>query len=388
MPDNEQAPKERIRSLDFYKGFAILAVMAVHVFVFQNMDTGNGDGQSGGMPLIVQCMYLGLMGFFVISGYFYRPNRGFVNNVKKRLLIGGVAYLSCALILPLILCAEMAVAGPNAPSVQDYVDALPWVWGCPTLFEEYDAPAYYAMCAAGIGYYYIQVMLVSFLVFYAIVDHLLNDWRKMAATIVALIAIETLLVQFYPNNLPMHCHLAPIATSFMLLSAAAGKHRLVERLEFGAWKEPRTLVIMGMCLIICVVVTILSPPGTGFNDANFGANGGWSVPPFFINAASVMVLEIFACVLLVKIPYFSRFLSYMGRHTLSLMLMQGFVIKLILIPSYEISTSTWFPATDMAIKIVLYICSMVIPIVISNLVIRHLAPFFFKLLGRDAASPI
>ena len=42
MPDNEQAPKERIRSLDFYKGFAILAVMAVHVFVFQNMDTGNG----------------------------------------------------------------------------------------------------------------------------------------------------------------------------------------------------------------------------------------------------------------------------------------------------------------------------------------------------------
>ena len=85
MPENESAEKPRVRSLDMYKGIAILGVIAVHVFIFPTMQQGEAEGS--GMPLVVQALYLGLLGFFAISGYFYRPNRGFANNVKKRLLI-------------------------------------------------------------------------------------------------------------------------------------------------------------------------------------------------------------------------------------------------------------------------------------------------------------
>ena len=59
MPENESAEKPRVRSLDMYKGIAILGVIAVHVFIFPTMQQGEAEGS--GMPLVVQALYLGLL---------------------------------------------------------------------------------------------------------------------------------------------------------------------------------------------------------------------------------------------------------------------------------------------------------------------------------------
>lgn len=386
VSENGTSEKVRIRSLDMYKGIAILGILAVHVFIFPSMQQGETEGSS--LPLVVQALYLGLLGFFAISGYFYRPNRGFGNNVKKRLSILGLGYISCSLILPLILCLEMAICGPNTPSLEDYGYALEWIYCSPTLWQAYDAQNYYASCAIAIGYYYIQIMLVAFLVFYLVADRIICSWKRLLAACVVLTAIQTLLVQFIPVNLPFHCHELPIAIMFMLLGAYAGQHKLVETAEFGGWKNKYVLLGIGICVAISAVLTFFFPPGTGFNDASFGEYGGWSVPPFAVNAAAMVMIEVFICIFLSKIPLISSFIMYLGRHTLSIMLLNGFAIKILLIPFYEIPHNTWFPPLDTGVKMTIYIMCLIIPIVISNIVVKHLAPYFFKYVGKDTGSPL
>ena len=387
VSENGTPEKVRIRSLDLYKGIAILGIIAVHVIIFPSMQQGETEGS--GLPLVVQGLYLGLLGFFAISGYFYRPNRGFANNVKKRLSILGLGYLACSLILPLILCLEMAICGPNSPSIEDYGNALKWIYCSPTLWLVYDAQNYYASCAVAIGYYYIQIMLVAFLVFYLVADRIICSWKRLLVTCIVLVTIQTLLVQYFPYNLPFHCHELPIAVMFMLLGAFAGQYRLVERAEFnGGWRDKYVLLGIGICVLITAVLTYLFPPGTGFNDASFGNNGGWSVPPFAVNAAAMIMVEVYICILLSKIPLISTFIMYLGRHTLSLMLLNGFVIKMLIIPFYEIPHNTWFPPLEFGVQMTIYAMCVIVPIVISNIVVKHLAPFFFKYVGKDTGSPL
>ncbi len=385
VSENGSAENPRIKSLDVYKGIAILGVLAVHVFVYSTMQDKGGD--QSGMPLVLQGLYLGLLGFFAISGYFYRPNRGIRNNLRKRFGILGLAYFSCAIILPMILCAEMAIAGPNTPSFSDYVEALKWVCGSPMLFEPYEDPNSYAMCAGAIGYYYIQIMLVTFLVFYIVADRLLCSWKRMLAACLFLGALQVLIPEVYPNNLPFHSQQLPIGLLFMLLGAYAGRFKLVEKVEYGGWRNRWVLAGLGMCAVICVILTYLFPPGTGFNNCQFGDHGGWSAIPFIFDAAAMIMVEVFICFMISKIPLLSCLISYLGKHTLSLMLLQGFVVKLVLIPFYEIPTDSWFPTVSMATKLLLYAVSIVLPITISNLIVRHLAPFFFKYIGKETGSP-
>lgn len=386
MSENGTDDKVRIKSLDVYKGIAILGVLAVHVFVYTTMQDKGGD--QSGMPLILQGLYLGLLGFFAISGYFYRPNRGIKNNLKKRFGILGLAYFSCAIILPVILCLEMALAGPNTPSFSDYVEAMKWVYCSPMMFKPYEDPNSYAMCAGAIGYYYIQIMLVTFFVFYIVADRLLCSWKRMTVACAVLTALQVLIPEVYPNNLPFHSQQLPIGLLFMLLGAYAGQFRLVEQVESGGYRNKWVLLGVACCVAICAVLTYFFPPGTGFNNCQFGEYGGWSAIPFVFNAASMIMVEVFICMFIAKIPLLSKFIMFLGRHTLSLMLLQGFVVKFLLIPFYEIPTDAWFPTIGFTVKLILYAASIALPIAISDLVVKHMAPFFFKYVGKESGSPL
>jgi len=70
---------------------------------------GGGGLVGGGMPVIVQSLYLGLMGFLILSGYFYRP-RGFKTNMGKRLKQIAVPLAIGSLTLPLILWSPTHVS--------------------------------------------------------------------------------------------------------------------------------------------------------------------------------------------------------------------------------------------------------------------------------------
>ena len=102
----------------------------------------------------------------------------------------------------------------------------------------------------------------------------------------------------------------------------------------------------------------------------------------------MIMVEVYICILLSKIPLISTFIMYLGRHTLSLMLLNGFVIKMLIIPFYEIPHNTWFPPLEFGVQMTIYAMCVIVPIVISNIVVKHLAPFFFKYVGKDTGSPL
>ena len=78
----------RVRSIDVFKGVAILIIVFCHICFATKSDVGSPNA-------VIQTLYLGLMVFLMISGYFYRPERSFAENMKKRVTV---------LLLALVIC--------------------------------------------------------------------------------------------------------------------------------------------------------------------------------------------------------------------------------------------------------------------------------------------
>ena len=86
----------RISGVDGLKGIVIIGVVFVHLVLLGGVNREDGED----MPLIMQILYLGLMSFFIITGYFFRPGKGFIGNIRSRSLLF-VALVSSVVLLPL-----------------------------------------------------------------------------------------------------------------------------------------------------------------------------------------------------------------------------------------------------------------------------------------------
>ena len=73
----------RSKAPDVYKGLAILGVITTHLALLQN----GTDGVEGDPSPAVQFMFSGLFVLTIMSGYFYKPGRSFVQNVRKRVIL-------------------------------------------------------------------------------------------------------------------------------------------------------------------------------------------------------------------------------------------------------------------------------------------------------------
>ena len=85
----------RSRSMDIFKGVAISIIVILHIGIVAKGDVGNPAPP-------VQALYLGLVGFFIMSGYFFRPGRGFRENMLRRVRILLLALLIAAIGLSVI----------------------------------------------------------------------------------------------------------------------------------------------------------------------------------------------------------------------------------------------------------------------------------------------
>ena len=83
--------QKRLISVDVLKGILIVAIVFIHLVISRDIvstaDAADIEGYTVGSEsigsLVIQALYLGLMAFFVFSGYFYRPGRGFVENMRN-----------------------------------------------------------------------------------------------------------------------------------------------------------------------------------------------------------------------------------------------------------------------------------------------------------------
>ena len=365
---------ERLSSVDTLKGMLIISIVFVHIVIVR-LDVllsgadaaGTGvlsDDPAGAGSLVIQALYLGLMAFFIISGYFYRPGRGFVGNMKKRLSQLVLIPAICAVILPIITYMIMAVCG-KAPGLDDLITAFQWGFGLNGVFLPYDSFSVHPMCGGCIGYYYIWAMIWGFLIFYAVADHVYNDWRKTVVAILVLILITLLLKEFFPVKLPMYAQLGPIAAAFMLAGMAASKCGLIEKVEdFSPLSGKNWAVFFGSLIIVVVLVAIF-PPGTDFSGMSFGDYGGYSAFIYFVEATAMFVVLLHVALLFSHRIGINWAFRTAGRHSLGILLLHGSLATMMIVPFYDLPNSDWFPdEMGLVPSLIVAVLSIVLSIII------------------------
>lgn len=338
--------------------------MFVHIF-FLVPGTGNGENNSN---MAMDAMYLCLMCFFIIAGYFFRPGLGFVKNMKKRVLQIVVPMSICIIVLPLILFVWLIITNQPEP-FSDYINNV-WRY---LLGEErflMDLPTkgatYYPMMI-GVGYYFLMVMVGGFAIFYAIGKYCMQDNRVLLISIVILLIITAVLSQYLKIYLPYFVHMAPLAAAFMLLGAWLGKNKIIERLESGSIRCRNWYIAIVLLIVADVALLFFFSPGQDIYDFKFGHYGGLSAFPFFIEGAITCFLVLCLANLISKIPHLSTGLATVGTHTLAILLLHEFAIKLVVAPFFVLPTTQNFPLMPLECTLLAAVAAIAICLIIAIL---------------------
>ena len=331
--DDVQRPR-RLKTADVLKGALILGVVFVHMFMLNKVDD---TGRT--ISPILQPLYMGLISFLVISGYFI-PSGDYFQKVKKRskLLITLVV---CSLVLPVALYIWLWLLGQPS-TLDDLWLSIVASFGNQNVFEPLGTPDSIKVCYSAYAQYFLWVMFWSFLILYAISDRVLADIRLFAVTLLLLLAAEAVLV-YIGVKLPFYFTLVPISVAFMLAGAFLSKKNFLEELETAELKSFRTWVPLILSLMALAALVYLFPPGVKFNFSYFGEYGGLSAFPFFIEALLVFVIFSYVSVLLARIPLLSDALAVCGKYSLALAVIHIFVVRVILALFYTLPTDTVFP---------------------------------------------
>jgi len=324
----------RLKTADVLKGILILGVVFVHMFMLNQVDDA---GRS--VSLILQPLYMGLICFFVVAGYFL-PSGGYIQKIKKRskLLI---VLVVCSVAFPVILYLWLWVLGQPS-TLDDLWLSIVSSFGNQSLFEPLDSPDPIKVCYSAYAYYFLWVMLWSFFIFYAIVNRVLADRRLFAVTLLLLLAAEAVLV-YIGVKLPFDSTLIPISVAFMLIGAYLSQMRFLEKLENAELGSSRTWVPLILSLLALAVLVYLFPPGVKFNFAYFGEYGGMSAFPFFIEGILVFIIFSYVSMLFARIPLLSDVFAICGKYSLALAVLHIFVVRVVLALFYTLPTDMVFP---------------------------------------------
>ncbi len=356
------AANARFASPDVLKGVIIVLIVLVHIVLLSNTSSEEGRSQ----PLVLQILYLGLMAFFLLSGYFYRPGRSITENIKKRAIQLLVALVICSVALPVITYCWLALMGQPS-DISDIFDAFIKSMYLNDLFEKPGMNLSYVACCTCVGYYYPWAMMGGFLIFYTIANYVMDDYRKIAAAIVALMGVTALIILFWDVKMPFQVHLAPIAACFMLIGATLAKVNLLDKVESFDWKSGKYWLPLVVCLIVGVGLCFIFPPGVKFDYLVFGDYGAWSIIPYVIEAVCMFVVYLYLAKLFSKIPVLAKLIEIAGQHSLGILLLHGFVATMIFAPFFVIPTTSWFP-TDLTMvqRVIVAFATLILCIVICR----------------------
>ena len=350
----------RFKSLDALKGSIIVAVVFTHLII-----SSTGTEADRELPLLIQIPYLGLMSFFIISGYFFRPGRGFAENIRRRGNQLVVALVACSVILPVITYIWLAILGqPSDPS--DIIKAIIFNCYLHDLFTPLGPTESYIACATSVGYYFLWAMMGGFLIFYALADRVLDDWKKLSLTIIVILVAFMLFVEFWPVMLPFFFEVAPLAALFMFAGAILAKYKFIEKVETFAWRSFGYWLPFIISLVAGIVLCLIFPPGAQFDWAKFGDYGGWSVITFILEAILLFAVFVYIAMIVTKLPLLPRFLYLASSHSLGLLLYHGFIATVIIAPFYVIPTTSWFPEMGITNRVAAALATIAICLVICE----------------------
>ena len=369
MSENETS--QHLRSMDVLKGIIVVIIVIGHLLLLSRGGDGGGGGGGGGglvgggMPVIVQSLYLGLMGFLILSGYFYRP-RGFKTNMGKRLKQIAVPLAIASLLLPLILWIYLNVLGYDLP-IDKYLAGVLSNVGL----------NYTGVSAAELyinyGPYFLAGMLWGFLIFYAIAQYILDDWRITMVMIVLLLLLQIAMVECIKGELiprpPMMMWLGPINAAFMFTGALLAKKQVLEKIEYGNKKSLKYWLIPIVCLAAGVGLCYFFPPGIGYDKLSYGEYGTASLFPYYIESLLNFIFIAYLGFIFSKIPLVSRLFDSFGHHTLGVILLHASVGKILVAAFGFTVTSAIIPSTvPMPMSLVITVLTLAICLILCYLI--------------------
>ena len=336
---NVAAGRPRIRSLDVLKGAAILGVIIAHIAVVE--DRINFDGNR----LIGELFYSALPMFIVVSGYFHRTGRTFAENIRRRVVPIFVAFVTGTVVLTVIMYFYLEFLGYGLSFGTLWSDILNILIGKGAFSDlSGDVSAVSGILnpyEVTLQMYYLQMLVIGYTIFYIMVDSIIDDGRKVLISIVLLVTVTALYMEFIHIQLPFYAQLGPMVAAFLLIGAFLGKHRVVERVEAG---PRRTFWQLFIALgVLAFVMIKLFPTNMALIYSQFGDYGGWSAYTFMLTSVSCGAFLYFVAELASRIPVFSGFMDTAGKDSYTLFILHIFVAKLLISPFATIGVDRWFP---------------------------------------------
>jgi len=326
-----------------YKGMAIMGVIITHLVLIQ-IGTNSTDNQQ--LP-IVQFMYSGLIMFIVVSGYLYKSNRSYTENVRKRVIPLLVVFLLSIPVMTAVMYAYLSVLGYDLSSYS-FVDLILKTYVGKGTFMDINGEQFaldrviMAPYEVTIQMYYIQVLIASFLVFYAIADFLLKDPRVTVAAIAVLLLVESLYMEFIHIQAPFYLHLVPLFLAFLLLGAMMSRYRFADMLEKGIGNRTFQIGLV-ISLLLTLFFLLVFPYNCDITKSYFGNYGIFSVFIFCLSSLSSGIFQLFVASALSVVPVVSHVFLYMGKNILYFFLLHMLVAKMMIAPFITLDTEKWIP---------------------------------------------
>lgn len=356
---------ERSRVLDVFKGAAIMGVVLAHMALADFGEDFNDQ------TIIGEYFYTALPMFMVVSGYFYKPGRRIIEYVRGRIVPIALLAVVGAAVLTLIMYCYLWMTGYDLTPYDIWGDIWEAIIGRGCFSELKDSEIVLGPYDVTFQFYYIQSLLVGYLIFYPLVDHVIKDWRLTLTAVLSLALISGLYVEYIGIQLPMYAQLGPIVASLLLVGAFLGKHQVIGKIEKMAWNR-KFWGAFALTMAVAVVCVCLFPLRMGFCFSVFGDYGGWSSVPFVITTVSCGMSMMFIAVLVAKIPVVSGVLDYAGKCSMQIFVLHVLVGRIILSWFVPVSPDRWFPV-DSPIKGVLLAFATITVIMVAILIKEKIA---------------
>ena len=318
------------------------------------------DGMSEGVS-IAEFLYAALAMFMVISGYLYKRGKDYRTNITTRVVPILVVLAFSTILFTTLMYGYLFILGYDL-SQYDLFEEIAEVLIGKSCFQNVHDPGYYAGYVASpfdisAGYYYLQILAVGYVIFFAIADLVLDDWRKCIAAIVSLFAIAGLYVEFIGIQLPFTAQIGPVVAGFLLIGALMRKYDFALFMENGFHNRFYWLMILSAAIIglICVMYF---PTGMCLYNSHFGDYGSWSIITFVIHALSCGTVLWFIAVALIKVPIVSDTFRIAGIASIILYSMHMFIAKLITAPLHTLGTDYWITLDTLGDRLVLLIVTL------------------------------
>ena len=360
----------RFRELDMYKGFAILGVIVSHMVLLQM-----GAGDTTGSPnTFNQFMYSGLIMFIVISGFFYRPGRSYLENVKKRVVPFLLIFIAATVILTVIMFGYMVIIGYDLSQFHSLGEVIWNVITSKGVFLDWTTDAYQAEKVilapfeVTIMMYYLQMLVMSYLIFFAIADKVLKNWKITVIAILILFGISSVYCEYIHIMLPFYMHLAPMGAGFLLTGALVAKTDFRTILTDNI-HDRRFWIIMAVSLAIGAIFLFVFPANVELTTNIFGKYGAFNIYAYAIKSLACGFFQITIVAIITKIPGISHLFTAMGRNILYLFLLHMFIGKLIIAPFVTIGVDKWIPLS-LVPSLILVVGTIATILVMSAIYVR------------------